>query len=532
MIGRLINGAWIAACGREHRRLLAALRDVERVQRTGLLERLARNAGTRFGRVHGFAGIRTVADYQARVPVGGHAAYADDLAAIARGEPAVLTRGRIERFLPTSGSTSASKLVPWTAALGREFRRGIDPWLAALYRRVPGLLATKAYWSISPQGTVARREGLLPVGFDDDSAYLGFVGRALFGRVSVVPAGLERCTDPAEFRDRTLLALLAEPRLGLVSVWSPTFLTVLMDHFRSDPDRLLDSLARQSRRGLAGRVARLRRVLRELPEAAWWPAIWPELRVISCWTHGPSALYAARLQERFPGVEMQGKGLVATEAFVSLPLEPALDPVLAVRSHFFEFVDPANGAVGLAHEVREGGLYRVLVTTEGGLYRYDLGDLVRVTGRLGDAPCLRFVGREGNVSDRFGEKLHGPLVADAMDRLFDRHGIRPRFRMLAPVETAAGGGYALFIGAELSQPERVAEELDEALRSNFHYDHCRKLGQLSRVRIFQLDPAGPGGETVYQAALLARGLKPGEIKMTPLDADTGWERRFAGRWLA
>lgn len=532
MIGRLVNGAWITACGREHRRLLAALRDVERVQRTGLLERLARNAGTRFGRAHGFAGIRSVADYQAKVPVSGHAAYAGDLAAIARGEPAVLTRGRIERFLPTSGSTSASKLVPWTAALGREFRRGIDPWLAALYRRVPGLMAAKAYWSISPPGAVARREGRLPVGFDDDSAYLGFVGRALFGQVSVAPAGLAGCGDPAEFRDRTLLALLAEPRLGLISVWSPTFLTVLLDHFLSDSCRLLGRLARLPRRGMAERVARVRQVLRELPEAAWWPAIWPELRVISCWTHGPSALYAARLHERFPDVEMQGKGLVATEAFVSLPLEPGLDPVLAVRSHFFEFVDPAGGAVHLAQEVREGGLYRVLVTTEGGLYRYDLGDLVRVTGRLGDAPCLRFVGREGNVSDLFGEKLHGPLVAETVDGLLDRDAIRPRFRMLAPVEAAGGTGYALFIGAEVRQPGRLARELDEALRTNFHYDHCRKLGQLTGVRIFQLDPAGPSGEAVYQEALLARGLKPGEIKMTPLDAATGWERRFAGRWLA
>ena len=68
----------------------------------------------------------------------------------------MLTADRVKLFQPTSGSSSATKLIPWTATLGREFRRGISPWLAALYRRKPALLGGTAYWSISPP---ARRFG-------------------------------------------------------------------------------------------------------------------------------------------------------------------------------------------------------------------------------------------------------------------------------------------------------------------------------------------------------------------------------------
>ena len=64
---------------------------------------------------------------------------------------------------------------------------------------------------------------------------------------------------------------------------------------------------------------------------------------------------------------LQGKGLIATEAFVSLPLLPDCDPVLAVNSHFFEFNDTETGDIRLAHEVEEGKVYSVIVTTGGGL---------------------------------------------------------------------------------------------------------------------------------------------------------------------
>jgi hypothetical protein len=60
-------------------------------------------------------------------------------------------------------------------------------------------------------------------------------------------------------------------------------------------------------------------------------------------------------------------------------------------------------------------------------------DRVRVTGFINAAPCFRFVGREGLVSDLFGEKLDGPFVEDLLRRITEPQGINARFRLLAPI---------------------------------------------------------------------------------------------------
>ena len=108
----------------------------------------------------------------------------------------------------------------------------------------------------------------------------------------------------------------------------------------------------------------------------------------------------AKFAQLFPQVEIQPKGLLATEAIVSIPLLDSPAPALAVRSHFFEFaaVDFVGGGIvdsrrpRLAHELECGGRYQILVTTAGGLYRYCLGDEVEVVGSSDQCPLLRFLG--------------------------------------------------------------------------------------------------------------------------------------------
>ncbi len=211
----MINTAWIAACSREHARFTAAVGRVAEAQTSCLFDLLNRNIATRFGKKNGFARIRSVAEYQAQVPITGYDALAESIEAIAGGEASVLTADRVKLFQPTSGSSSPTKLIPWTVTLGREFRRGISTWLAALYRRKPALMGGTAYWSISPPATAAQTRGRLRVGFDHDAEYLGFFGKNLFSLVSAAPPELAHCRSMQEFKTKTLVALLADENLRL-----------------------------------------------------------------------------------------------------------------------------------------------------------------------------------------------------------------------------------------------------------------------------------------------------------------------------
>ena len=143
--------------------------------------------------------------------------------------------------------------------------------------------------------------------------------------------------------------------------------------------------------------------------------IWPRLSLISCWADGPARAAAALLARRCEGIALQPKGLLATEAVVTIPFD-GRHP-LAIRSHFFEFVEP-DGRVRLAHELQRGMEYTLLLTTGGGLYRYKLCDRVIVDDFVHHTPSLRFLGRDDRVSDLFGEKLSDGFVAGVLEQLF------------------------------------------------------------------------------------------------------------------
>ncbi len=533
-VRQIINRVWIAACSREQARFARALEQVEETQRRYLLNLLRRNERTQFGEKFNFSKIATVAEYQQRVPQNNYETLTPFIEAIARGDPNVLTADPVRLFQPTSGSTSGTKLIPWTDPVAREFRRSINPWLAALYQRQPALLDGTAYWSISPPVAPPRTSGQLRAGFDHDAEYLGFLGRKLFSLVSAVPAEVAQCRDMVEFRTRTLLHLLADENLRLISVWSPTFLTVLLEDFIARQDEILKMLFQCGLPGARRRSEFLKAIARESPRPFPFEEVWPKLQVISCWTHGSSAIPAENMRRFFPTVEIQGKGLVATEAFVSLPFREGFDPVLAVTSHFFEFQDPDTKAISLAHQLVAGREYRVIVTTGGGLYRYPLGDRIRVTGFIHGAPCFQFISREGLVSDLFGEKLHAGFVEKVIRRALARQNIDVQFLLLAPVaDVQFGTSYTLFIETDsIPNPAGLQHHLESGLAENFHYAHCRNLGQISPARLFHIQPATPSAGSVFLQAMQARGIKAGNAKMTPLDGHFGWDRRFRGTFVS
>jgi GH3 auxin-responsive promoter len=523
-----VNALWGAASAPSWERYRRALRAPAAAQERVLLSCLRRNAGTSFGREHGFDAVRSVADYQARIPPVSY----DDIAPLVRraahGEARVLTRTTVERLVPTSGSTAAAKLVPFTADLRAEFTIAIDAWLVDLFMGRPALMGGPAYWSISPPAsTVSSLDGsAVPVGFDSDSRYLGGARQALARSVLAVPDDVARVQDVEAFRYVTALFLVRARDLRLMSVWHPSFLEGLLDCIETHRDRLIHDVDRGSMSPPATVAAEVRARLAPLlaPDPARAMAlrkagahavdIWPHLSLISCWADGPARAAAALLARRCEGIALQPKGLLATEAVVTIPFD-GRHP-LAIRSHFFEFVEP-DGRVRLAHELQRGMEYTLLLTTGGGLYRYKLGDRVMVNDFVLYTPSLRFLGKDDRVSDLFGEKLSDGFVARVLEQLFI--GAPPRFALLAPDRTAAGIAYTLFVASDRPTEPDLAARLERGLRLNPQYAWCVDLGQLGPARVARV---GPGAMSAFIAASVARGQRLGDVKPVSLSAAAGW----------
>jgi hypothetical protein len=375
----------------------------------------------------------------------------------------------------------------------------------------------------------------IPIGFDNDAAYLGATRKRLIEAVMAVPAEVRLINDLEVFRYVTLLCLLRRKDLSLISVWHPSFLALLLDAAPKNWENLLNDIESGSCKGsellpekviqglklvaMPNRARELKEVSAHSPEA-----IWPSLRVISCWGDGFAELPLLDLKKRFPNTYIQPKGLLATEALVTIPYKDSYP--LAIRSHFFEFLD-VSGKIFLAHELKEDEVYQVVVTTAGGLWRYRMQDQVRVTGFLNRTPTLRFVGRVGNVSDRSGEKLSEFFVAEIVQRNVLQLKSPPRFALLAPDHGEAGDmRYTFYVEGDESQIR--LEELESALRMNPHYALSRDLGQLQKLRLFKIKSQGYETFTTRE---VEEGKRLGEIKPCFLSPKDNWSQRFKGNYV-
>ncbi len=529
MIAAAANLAWLASQAATATRFRRQLRAPQAAQESILQNLIRRNAASAFGRQHGFSDLRTPADFAARVPLSTYADLEPWIGRIRQGEAAVLTADPVTHLVPTSGSSGARKLIPFTAELQREFDRAIGPWVSDLFRRHPSVMAGPAYWSVSPAlPTTPRESSAVPIGFEDDTHYLGGLRRRLVAATLAAPSALRQVADRENFFLLTLACLLGRRNLRLVSVWHPSFLLLLLEAMPRHWDQILsvihdgrppDGISAPA--AVAGALqphpARARELGKIGPHQP--DRHWPKLAVISCWTDAHAALSARSLGTRFPHVRIQSKGLLATEAFVSLPF--AGQHPLAVGSHYFEFLDDA-GAIHPVQALQTDRTYEVVVTTGGGLWRYRLGDRVRVKAWVLHTPSLEFVGRRGEVSDLRGEKLAGEFVGKVIADLGGNHPAR--FAMLAPDADEVRGGYTLFWEGE---PPPDPADLDRRLAANPHYAWCRKLGQLRPARVFTIRS---GGEAAYFHRMTATGVKWGDLKPSALSLQPGWASFFEGRF--
>jgi len=507
----IVHRAWLMTLRPAARAFERAMRDPETAQRRLLARLLQANRDCSFGRAYGFRAIRSAEQFRNSVPVRGYDDLTPWIERAARGQAGVLTSEPVVMFERTSGSSGAAKLIPYTAALRREFHRALAPWLCDLHDGDRALADGPAYWAVTPVARLPRRtEGGVPVGFDSDAEYFGSVSAWLVGRLLAVPQKVSRCGDIDEALYLTLRHLLKARALTLMSVWNPSLLLVLCDLLETRGDELARDLAASRARGEREQAARLQAML---GAGAVQPlALWPRLRLISCWTSAEARAVLDDVRRRFPGVAIQGKGLLATEGVITIPLARFGGAVPAITGHFLEFVDADTGRTRLVHELEQGREYLPVVTTGGGLWRYRIGDRVRAT-EVGALPVLEFVGRDDGVCDLRGEKLHPGFVRGVIDELAPAAS----FAMLAPADDRSG--YVLFTDAVRADAAR----LDCLLRANPHYDYCRQLGQLRAAAVVRVNG---DAHARYLRHCERLNRRAGTAKLAALDRGRDWERAF------
>lgn len=428
----------------------------------------------------------------------------------------------VTRYQPTSGSTSAIKWIPYTRRFLGELDQAISPWLLDLYQRFPAIQQGTHYWSLSWVPTSLRGE--MRGQINDDMKLLSAGKRLIATLTQSAPETIAEAESSEDSQFATLAWLIADDRLSMLSVWSPTFALSMfeqMARWRLELARCL-TLGHWGERSASLVSTRCPRdplraaLLHEWNgklEADFFAELWPQLVLVSAWDTASAGPWASKLRRLLPHADFQGKGLWATEGVVTIPWGGQYP--LAYRSHVYEFADADTGRVFPPWQLQPDQEVVPLISTGSGLLRYRMNDRLRVTGHFGAVPCFTFLGRNDGV-DLVGEKLSSVMVQEVLDKQLYRPSERP-VTLLALDDADGSGlpGYVLLLQSDRPFTvgnNQLARSLEQGLLTFFHYRLARDLGQLAPVRVLRATDM----HQRYLDFCQRRGMVEGNVKIEPL----------------
>jgi hypothetical protein len=390
------------------RRAALARQDAASIQQRELAELLRAGARSAFGRAHGLAAIRTVAEYQRHVPVCSYEQlWSQWWGPVFPRVGGATWPGRIRYFANSSGTTQAStKRIPLSDAMVRANRLAALDVLAWHFAARPAsrMLAGPGVFL----GGSTRLEVLAPGIRAGDLSGIAAVERPIWARGRVLPGG--PMAQLADWRAKmNALAPLALKRR--VTSISGTASWMLL---------FFEAAAALQRPG--DRLHNL----------------FPELELL---VHGGVGF--APYRDRFAWW-MEGSNVLtrevyaASEGFIAIADQADGEGMrlLLDRGIFFEFVRPCDLGtdrpdrrwIGDAETHEE---YALVLTTHSGLWSYVLGDTVRLVTR--QPPRILITGRTSWSLSVAGEHLIGAELDAAVTEAARAVGCRVVEYSAAPV---------------------------------------------------------------------------------------------------
>ncbi len=519
--------------------LMCATREPAQMQSARLLDIVSRNQETTFGREHGFSGIRSVRDFRERVPVRSYEEFQPYIKRMRFGENNVLTAETPELFCRTSGSTGEPKFIPVTFSFYEEFSKMQKMWQRKMVRDHRGMLGGKILSAMSPE-IGGYTECGIPYG-----AMSGHCYRLQYPHTQMlyaVPYDV-MCVADFDARYYLILRLALEQNVTALAAMNPSTLLLLMKKLNRHGSPMAQDIAEGTVCHDLNIEPRLRRMLEQrlrpnIKRAREIEAllsrgriratdVWKNLSIILTWQGGSAGFYLREFPEYFPDVPVRDFGLVATEGYFSLPLwSNTPNALLAITGHFFEFfeVGPDGNRRECARDceqLEKGKDYFIVVTTSGGLYRYDICDIVTVVDFYNKTPIILFKQKGGNTISITGEKVTEFQVTEAFCAAsaslpITVDGFTTTLQLSDPpsyvlmVETASRDDQAL---------EELLAAFERGLRlRNIEYASKRDSQRLGKPLLRLLEP---GFFETCRKRRVEQGAPDGQYKIPHVMQDTG-----------
>lgn len=518
-----------------------------------LMEILETNKDTEYGRKYGFGEIRTIRDYQERVPFTTYDDYAPYIERMVKnGEKNLITALPVIQYAETSGSIGVQKQIPLTNRAMDVYQSFSGIRMFALAKRhyrknlrakLPvgrGLNAMEVESTSMPDGT--------PKGSVSGSAIKKFKSVMPFFLTSPIPVifptgGMNmqymRIRFALEDRDMSYMVSSFMTNISDMLNFMKNNWEMIVDdieHGTVNPDMvqseeylkpILPYLKKRPKR-----AAELRKVFEEGFDTPIAPRLWPKLSYVSAIGTGGFAVYADKVKQFIGDIPVDYSVYAASEgifASASAMNEPRYD--LLTDSCFFEFL-PADGSGDPEHpltldQLETGKEYEIIITNLSGFYRYRIRDVIRVLGRHNTTPQVTFAYRISQMVNLAAEKTTEEHLTNAVEEFSKAIGCRIDDYCLYIDYDTDPGRYVLLIEPDRSLPVEKPEEygriFDGKLRAaNLEYSVCRDDRSIGDPAVLLQQPQT---HALWREFRIFKGSSPNQVKPVRL-LDTPQKEKF------
>ncbi len=460
-----------------------------------LFFRMLKNAAnTTFGKKHQFNKISDYVSLKASVPLQTYEELKTDVDKLIIGEKNLLWPGNTSWFAKSSGTTSdRSKYIPVTK----------DSLFDCHYKGGKDLLAL--YYTNYPDRKLYNAKHLI-----------------IGGSAKINPIGINSYLGDLSAIIVKNLPWWAEIRR------TPSREIALMDDWEKKLDKMAKQTIKQDVCIIAGvpswTLVLCNRIL-EITGKQNLKEVWPNLELFM---HGGVSFqpYKKEFERIIPDPSMHYiETYNASEGFFGIQDDPESDDLLLMLDYgiFYEFIPMStyNGinskhVVSLS-EVELNTNYALVISTNGGLWRYIIGDTISFTSLL--PYKFKITGRTQSYINCFGEEMIVDNAEKAIsfactktNAILKEYTVGPKF-----MEDSSKGGHEWLIEfvQEPNNFEQFTKSLDEELRNlNSDYDAKRTKDLALEMPISHFVPAG-----TFDRWLQGKGKLGGQNKVPRLSND-------------
>lgn len=503
---------------------------------------LKKNANTEYGKLHGFADIKSIEEFRKNVPVSTYEDFAPFIERVKNGENNILTSSKILGYSRTSGSSGVPKYIPATSDSIKAYVK--YTWTRALALAVKDLNSKGKKYKpgrgvfLSPATNEKLPNGLPCSNIAEIGAMrYGF----LYPYILTIPTGnLFDMHDGDYVYNIYRFALSDEDATFIFSVFfsiNVSQLAYLKDHWEllvndiekgtiSEQVEINPELRKTLEKKIhpmPGRAAYLRKQFEQGFDETLLTRLWPNLTMISSIGNAsfkPAADYVRSVSGDTPfdfSIYGASEGLVAA----CYELENT-DMQLLTDSCFYEFIPAGENTdeVLTLDQLEAGKQYEILITTQAGLYRYHLKDVIEVKGFRNKTPLISFVYRKGQYFNIAGEKFSEEDARTSMEMFNKAHNISVNDWLFYQDDSVVPSRYALVVESNDDIDwDSCIDELEEIMgKCNKRYPSQRDKAFISRMIIQKQQP---GTHAAWAQHCIDNGASAAQVKPVHfIDNDT------------